>query len=679
MNISKLISLFAFVALAVLSLGFASAQASNCITLQSSSLPFSVVNNQGTFTATFVLNNTGNPCTVGTVARNITSINFNSTLGSNNVSSSWTLNTVLVNPPISIAVGQLSTFTATFNIPAGSSGTLSNSIIVSTVTQAGRSDAGSPYTFTLPSVTITQPVSNLTISASTGPFRTNQNVTLTVTNTGNTILNSIIMSEITTPSLFGVTFNPNTAFSLNTGNSSTVTAILNSLTGLKFGLNIVNVQASTGTGTNSQTATTSFQVKKTFCSAGETVTSNLTIANIDWSNNGEGDDDSWELLDEVEVEVKVENHNQDDDVDATIELGLYDSSGNNQADNLVFLADSDGEDEQIDININDDDDETVTFKFKVPADFDTGNYKLTVKVFDDDAGESRSCRDSSNDFTENSFFKTIDVKQTSDEGKYVVVDEISMDSQVACGQAVSGQFTVFNVGKDEQDRVKITIRNKDLGISQTKEITKLDQGDDETLDFTISIPATAENGNYPLEFITEYDYKNGVYREESDDSFDYIFEVLGCSQNLKNPGSGALTNIEIDAKLDSDAKAGKELIVTATIKNTGTEDATYSLSAKGYSTWAELTDISDETISVDAGESKEVTFTLLVNEDSVGTQAFDIQVASQDKVLIQEVEVKLSEGLKLPSFGSPLIWVIVLVNIVLIALIIVVAVKLSKR
>src|SRR3989344_9594023 len=382
---------------------------------------------------------------------------------------------------------------------------------------------------------------------------------------------------------------------------------------------------------------------------------------------------------EPEVEVKVENHNRDDNVDAIVELGLFDSNGNNQADNLVFLADSDGEDEQIDININDDDEETVTFKFKVPSDFDTGNYKLAIKVFDDDAGESRSCRDSSSDFAENSFFKTIDVKQTSDEGKYVVVDEISMDSQVACGQSVSGQFTVFNVGKDDQDRVKITIRNKDLKINEVREITSdLDQGDDETLDFSIDIPATATNGNYNLEFITEYDYRNGVYREESDDSFDYTFEVLGCSQNLAS-GTGALTNLEISANLDSEAQAGKELIVKAIIKNTGDKSADYTLSANGYSDWAELTDISDTSLSVDAGESKEVTFKLLVNKDSVGAQTFDIQVASQGKVQIQEVEVELSSGSRLFNSDNSLIWIIGLVNLIIIILIIVIAIRMSKR
>ena len=151
MNFTKLTSLFAFVTLAVLSLGFASAQTSSCITLQSSSFPNSVVNTQSSFTATFILNNTGIGCAV---ARNVTGVIFISTLNGNNAGVSWALNT---NLPATIAVGQLSSFTATFNVSAGSFGTLINSISVSTTTQAGSQDPNSPYIFPLPSVTITQP------------------------------------------------------------------------------------------------------------------------------------------------------------------------------------------------------------------------------------------------------------------------------------------------------------------------------------------------------------------------------------------------------------------------------------------------------------------------------------------------------------------------------------------
>jgi uncharacterized membrane protein len=182
-------------------------------------------------------------------------------------------------------------------------------------------------------------------------------------------------------------------------------------------------------------------------------------------------------------------------------------------------------------------------------------------------------------------FQSIKVEETDDEGRFIIVDDIELDSQIACGETVSGQFTVFNVGDEDQDRVRVTIKNAELGINEVREITSdLNQGDDDNLDFTINIPATARSGSYTLEFFTEYDYKNGVYRQDGDEPAEYGIELIGCTQNTGNNGNGqGLTNIKIDADLDSEAKAGEELVILATISNTGNTDASYTISARGYS------------------------------------------------------------------------------------------------
>src|SRR3989338_6066288 len=365
------------------------------------------------------------------------------------------------------------------NIIAGQSTPISFSLI-----NSGSTTSSLTWSVSIPSGTISLP--------NTNSIGSGQNATLTVINTGNTAL-SIRMTETTSP-LLGVVFSPQ-SFSLSASQSQVVQSVLTSLGNIKFGLNTVSVRAEA----TNQNAATTYQIKKTFCSSGETLNGNLSISNIDWTNDGQGDDNSWELLDEIEVEVEVANNNDRDDVDVIIELGLFDSSGKNVADDLIFLENSDGDSEEIEININDDDEETVTWNFKVPADFDKGNYKLAIKAYDDDNGESRDCRDSSSDL-DNNFFQSINIEETSDEGRFVIVDSIEMDSQVTCGQTVTGQFTVFNVGEEDQDRVNIIIRNSKLGISESREITSdLDRGDDETLDFSITVPANAVNGNYVLE------------------------------------------------------------------------------------------------------------------------------------------------------------------------------------
>ncbi len=515
--------------------------------------------------------------------------------------------------------------------------------------------------------------SNLTASSSSAAVNVNQNATITISNTGTTTFSTITISETTNP-VSGVIFSPS-SFSLSGGQNQIVQA-RPGLTGLKFGENTINFRAESG----NQVASGNFKVRKTFCSAGQSITTNLTIEGIDFSNTGEGEDTEWELLDEIEVEIDIQNNNQDDEVDVVAVLGLFDSSGNDVSDELTFLGDSREDEEQIEISIDEDNEETVSWEFKVPADLDSGDYKLAVKVYDEDAGQSRDCVDTSNNLN-NDFYQTISVEQTNDEGRFVIVDEIELDTQLTCGQTVSGQFKVFNVGEDDEERVRITVLNNDLGINVVREITSdLDQGDEETLDFSMTIPATSRSGNYVLEFVTEYDYDDGSYDQEADEPTEYSIEVLGCTGNIGNP-SGGLTNIAIDADLASDAKAGEELVIVATITNTGDEDADYSISARGYSEWAELTDISPQTISVDAGESEEVTLTMIVNEDAEGMQSFDLQVSEDGRVQVQEIEVELAASNVKNIFNSEgsLIWIIAAINIILIILIIVVAVRMSRR
>ena len=648
MKFNKLLSLFAFVTLAVFSLALASAQ----VLIFTPSSISQTVNPGQSVTLNFNLaHNSG--------STNQTNLTWTSTSSMGSFTTLPTLSQINISESVSLS--------AVFLVPSSASGTI-NSVI--NVTSLTGSKAGLPITLTINSPSNIQVVVTGSEPSQSQPFTLNNNVTLAVSSS--TLSGTATMSLVSPVSGSNV-FSPSSVQLQST--PVPVKAILNQLTGLKFGNQDVTVRATSG----SQTGQATFEVRKTFCSAG-TVLGNLTIKEVSWDNNGNGDEEEWELLDEIEVEMEIKNNNNDDEVDAVAVLGLFDSNGNDVSDELIFLGDSKRDEEEIEITIDDDDEETVRWEFKVPADFDAGDYKLAVKVYDEDSGQSRDCADTSGDLDED-FYQLIKIEQTDDEGRFVVVDEIELDSQVTCGQSISGQFTVFNIGEDDEERVKITIFNKELGISMVKEITSdLDKGEDETLDFSLTIPAIAKSGNYVLQFLTEYDYDDGVYDQEADEATDYAIEVLGCTGNIGNP-SGGLTNIAIDAELASDAKAGEELVVVATITNTGDEDADFSISARGFSEWAELIDISPQTLSVDAGESEEVTLTLRVNDEASGMQSFDLQVSEDGRVQIQEIEVDLETSNIKGIFNSEssLIWIIGAVNLILIILIIVVAVRVSRR
>lgn len=659
-----ILSLLAIFTLVILSLSFSSAQTAPCIDLINAVVPSTVTNSQQTFQVTFDLRNTGNGCSAD---RNITSISLYSNLSGSSYGS-W--NNVLINPPINIAVGTQTSITRTFNIPSSGSGTLSTIVIVNSTTELGSLDSQSPYNFTLPSIQITtsSPTTSLSITGPSTSIVAGQNATITVKNLGTTTINGITLSET---SGFGATFSPS-SFSLTAGASQVTNLILDSLNNLQFGLNSLTVVANSSTSSVSKTLT----VEKSFCKIGA-VGSNLSITSVEWTNNGNGDDDSWELLDEIEVEVEVDNLNQDDDVDTVIILGLFDSSGKNIADDLIYSADSDGDDEEINVNIDDDDDVKVTFIFTVPADFDEGDYKLAVKAYSDDDGESEQCKDKSSDFPDgNGLYKTIKVETVSDKDKYIAIDNIVLDESATCNELVTGTFTAYNVGRDDEDRVKVIMTNKELGINQEFEFINMDVGDDDSASFSFTVPVTAQNKVNTLEFITQYDYKNGIYRRESDESYKAIFETVGCSTN--NLGSGS-SNALITASLSTTPRAGDELVVDATLSNTQSSTQTYTISLTGYSNWAELSSIDPISLSIEPGQTKSFRISMNVNEGVSGTQSFNIQANSNGLLTNQPVDVEIqgSNGFNLP--GNGLIWIIGIINLVLIILIILVAVRLSRR
>jgi hypothetical protein len=528
---------------------------------------------------------------------------------------------------------------------------------------------------------------SISLSTSTLEFtKLNQQKDLVITNNGDAATISITPS---TPSVsdgtttIGFSLSDNN-FALAAGSSKTIMITSNgNPQNLKFGqyTSTLTITADDGVQTPA-TQTTTVKAVSSFCSAGP-VGGNLTLSKVKIDNQ-DGKDDEWELLDTIEIEVEVDNDGNDDIDDVFIEIGLFNSNGNNIIDDMEH--DHPDEEERDVGNIRDGKDEKATFVFRIPADVDDGGYRLAVKAYSDDLGETVECVDFSNDLN-NDFYETVDIDRVSDEERFIVVDDILIDEQATCGEAVSGFFTVFNIGDEDQERVLISMKNAELGLDQKFEITQdLDQGDDDTLSFVFTVPNTVEDGIYNIEFRTEYDYNNGVYREISEDTFLGFLQVIGCKAG---PGSTPTPTgkVLISASLSSDAKAGEELVVTTSITNIGTDTLTSLLNARTFQSWAELSSISPTSLSLAPGESKTSTFTFNVKSTASGTQSFIIESNSAGNIDVQEVEVNIAGGsAPVTGFagfnlggGSNLIWIIAIVNIILIILIIIVAVRLSQR
>jgi len=508
---------------------------------------------------------------------------------------------------------------------------------------------------------------------------------------------SIILTASENLTNIALTFNPNPLidgsatltfstsdnnFNLNSGSSKTLNILTDfSSESFSFGKHTTTLTAS---GTNSTgsavSATKTVTHLSSFCKSG--TKGDLEIRNVDLNNEGDGGDEDWKLLDSVTIEVEVKNIGSDDIDDIFVEIGFFNSDGENVVDDFDF---ENTDEEEFDIGkIKDGDKETVEFKFKVPADFEDGTYMLAVKVYSDDLGEENACADTASDL-DNDHFQSIDIEREDDEGKFIGFDKITFKPQEAtCGDTVTLTADVFNVGDEDQDQVKVNLLSSSLNVDLSKEIRNdLDQGDKESVSFAFVIPQNAENKAHRFDLTSDYDYRSSsnTYRESSDEETSVTLNVIGCTSQGDSTGQQT-GKASITATLDSEARIGEELVIKATIKNPQSATASFVIDAAGYESWATLNLISQRLVSLNAGEEKEVILRFTPTQS--GQQSFAITAQSGSNFESRDVIVNIQPkagfltGAAIGS-GNTLIWTIGIINVVLIILIIIVAVSLSRR
>lgn len=648
------------IAFSILSIGFVSA-AVNIPTdgVKIGDIPSTINHDASSFTIRFDITNTGNDG--GVVDLTLTLKNgAGYAIGTTSIPGTLSLGNGSIANPVIVPV------TGTVNFDAHQSGVIAGEL---KVMQGGIQKGIASFSV---------PINNapaLLLTADKTKITTNENVTLTVENTGNTQLNVVLASS----GDFGMTIASPSSFILDAGKSigRIATPTGGDLSGLKFGDHTVTISATDSSKQVQSNVEITFT--KSFCKSGET-NSNLTITKTRIDTDGE-DDKTWKPLDTITVEVDVKNEGDKNIRGVFVVLGLFDSEGKDRSGDLDFIND---EEEKIDIGtISDDSKETATFEFKVPVDMDTGDYKLAVKAYSDDLGESKECVSESDSF-DNNLYEDISIETETDSDKFIVFDNIEVNpssGDVTCGDQVTVTADVYNIGDDDEDQVNVILSNSELDLKEEKVIKSLDQGDSSKVTWNFIVPNGVQNKMYPLNFDAQYDYRNGVYRESSSRTTSGVsITITGCSEAV-TPTTGKIATIS--ASLGSDAQAGKELLVKATVTGLIDGGADYVVTASDFESWATLNSISERLIHLNKGESKDITLSLNVNKDVTGEQSFVIQALSADKTVTQEIAVNIaigtgtSTGLNLG--GNNLIWIIGIINVVLIILIIIVAARISRR
>jgi len=448
-----------------------------------------------------------------------------------------------------------------------------------------------------------------------------------------------------------------------------------------------------GVSTNNVTVEVGAYLVNDFCKDGTINDSDpdFEITKVKIRNNGEGDDTDWLPLDSIEIKVEVE-YDDDEDLDNVIvELGLIEkSTGKNVADELIWLSE---DDEEVEVgDLDEDNDGTHTFEFKVDSEMgDTENYVLFVKAYPD-GEEETTCIDSSTDLEgKGDFYQDISIDRETDKDRLVIVDDITIETSPAlCGEEVVVSIETYNIAKDEEEKVKVSLYNTGLGLNLFYIIDDMSEGDQESIDFIFSVPTDASEDTYTLTLQTFYDWDDdedeeldASYDEESE-KFTSIFKVEGnCISEIEAEISPTL---ETD---DSEVKAGNEVVIKATVKNTGDETATYTVGVEGNELFSTTEGISPTTLTLSADESKDVLITLKLSNDASGEQVFNLELLANGKKITQPVSLSIAAQSSLVDrikgsslFGSAsdnwFIWAIVAINVILIVVIIAIAVRISR-
>lgn len=537
-----------------------------------------------------------------------------------------------------------------------------------TITASGAISNG---TATSAALAVTLTVNSTSALSLTTPAEVNKATNLssfTITNTGNADLANINISyaassiKDSASRQATLSFSPNN-FDLAKSASKTIniTSVIPSNMHVNDYSTAITANSSSGT-----SATATLKVISDYCRYGKNGTDAeiLSIKDVSSDNDWE-----WKPLDKVDVEVNVRN-NGDDDEDVTVELGLYDPE------DKEFL---DLDDNEKTVLIADGKSKAVEFTIEVPVDIKDINYRLYARAFYDD-DERNQCSDR----IDSSFYKEISIEK---ESRDVTIQNINVPSSVSCGETIEVTAKAYNIGKRDEDKVYVNLFNKELGINQNSDSFVLDELESKSLSFSITIPKNATEKDYTLNFKSYYDYDD---YDDYDDNYDTSSTFTASLKVSGNCAASSQKDVSISSSLaegSENVASGGKMKLKVSLTNIKDTETTYAITASDYQDWATIEKVEPSSLTLKKGESKDAYIYFDINGGASGEKIFKVKIGYDSQFKEQSLAVTIQKstfgGITASAISENikknwLVWVIALVNIILIAGIIIVAVKLSK-
>lgn len=421
-------------------------------------------------------------------------------------------------------------------------------------------------------------------------------------------------------------------------------------------------------GSISEEKTKSFAFKSSdFCEYSNEGNLKVTIRSVKVTD-GFGDNKKWYAFDTIEAEVEIRNSGSDDIEDIVIEWGLYNTNTNK------WTIEIDEEDE---MDLDSKDKDTITIKFTLDDSLDEdledlakGKYVIYVRATGEIAEGTHEGEDT--------------CASVSAEGElvleknFLVFSNLKVPATSQCDSEAHISGDIWNIGSKDQKDVSLRIYNKDLGLDKEINIGTLDSFEDTDFDFIIQLPDDAQEKTHTLT-LTLYDRDGEEFTNKEGDESRTTLE-------LKVQGNCAVAKASITAVLESGGQAGQDLVVKAIVINKGKKSASYTLNAAGYTGWASSVSLDKPLVTLNAGQSAEVLLTFKVKKEAIGANLFTLELVSENSLVAsQPVQIEITKK-KWTLFGdnglskdNKYLWGIGLLNLILIILIIVVAVRIARK
>lgn len=409
---------------------------------------------------------------------------------------------------------------------------------------------------------------------------------------------------------------------------------------------------------------------------------NLDVRKIDFTNDGLqtlttfGDDNSWYPFERITADIDVRNKGNERVNNIEIDWGLWDTKANGGAGGWVISPDN-----LKDFDLKDGDSQSSTVSFKIDdkmdvdlADLTDGNHYRLYAIATGEVDNTTAPQTCAYSYKEASI---------NLERDFVILSNVDVPEATQCGSTMDVTANVWNIGSRDQNSVYLSVFSDINGSSkllQNVPVGDLNSFDNKLTTFTFSIPGSAKEGTHHLTMNVN-DENNETFQNANDDYSTYTipFSVSGGC------GVASGDNIGVSATLVSGGKAGQDLVIGTTITNSGSSTATYLITASSFAPWASSYEVNPSSLTLAPGASGQATFTLHVAKDASGENTFYIELVSGNNVKRQPVSVSIqSAGFFDSITGSAvgnngLLWGLGILNLVLVVVIILVAVRVMRK